>query len=103
MTTLRLTPGRTNVTRAEFVATLRAMHAAKWGRRTGAGEDEPPVPGPQPLASVEDRRLTPDELAEAVRLREERASHWTWRRLGERYGVDPYAVKLALLGLERAP
>lgn len=53
MTTLRLTPGRTNVTRAEFVGTLRRMHAAKWGRRArvreeglGAREDEPLTPNP---------------------------------------------------------
>ena len=108
MTTIRLTPGRTNVTRAEFVGTLRAMHAAKWGRRTGArdqglGTREDPTlpPSPQPLTPAEDRRLTRDEAAEAARLRQARASHRTWKRLGERYGVAPYAVKPALLGLER--
>lgn len=109
MTTLRLTPGRTNVTRAEFVGTLRRMHAAKWGRRArvreeglGAREDEPLTPNPQTLVPAEDRRLTPDEAAEAVRLRQERASYWTWKRLGERYGVGGHAVKLALMGVKQA-
>ena len=101
MTTIRLTPGRTNVTRAEFIVTLRRMHAAKWGRRARAAVVlPPPSPAPEPEPEPEERRLTADEAAEAVRLRQTRASHWTWKRLGERYGVDPYAVKLALMGVK---
>jgi hypothetical protein len=60
-----------------------------------------PVPEPEPPA-VEERKLTTDEVAEAARLRAERASHWTWTRLGDRYGVAPTAVKLALMQAEKA-
>ena len=92
---IRRTPGRTNVSRAQFVATLRAMHAAKWGHR-------PAVPlAPPPEPEVEERRLTADEVAEVERLRQERASYWTWKRLGERYGTTGYAVKMSVLGMER--
>lgn len=47
MTDIRLTPGRTNVTRAEFIATLRAMHAAKWGKRRQA-RPVADMPEPEP-------------------------------------------------------
>ena len=94
-TVIRRTPGRTNVSRAQFVATLREMHAAKWGHHPAA----PLAPPPEP--EVEERRLTADEVAEVERLRQERASYWTWKRLGERYGTTGYAVKMSVLGMER--
>ena len=96
---IRRTPGRTNVSRAQFVATLRAMHAAKWGHRP-AIPLAPPPPEPEP-PEVEERRLTTAEVAEVERLRQERASYWTWKRLGERYGTTGYAVKMSVLGMER--
>lgn len=165
--TIRLTPGRTNVSRAEFLVTLRAMHAAKWGRRRQTAleaaciimevntmerrdqvlrfhctpalmnriereaarrhlkiheiarvaiaeglrvlfgdEDRPALSpetptAPEPVEADEPRRLTPDEVAEVERLRRESASHWTWKRLGERYGTTGYAVKMSVLGMER--
>ena len=96
---IRRTPGRTNVSRSTFVATLRAMHAAKWGH-CPAAPLAPPSPVPEP-PEVEERRLTADEVAEVERLRRERASYWTWKRLGERYGMTGYAVKMSVLGMER--
>lgn len=105
--TIRLTPGCINVSRRRFVATLRRMHAAKWGYRLvppgAVTAPEPIVPEPPPALEpvVEERRLTPDEVAEVEQLRRESASRWTWKRLGERYGMDAYAVKLAVLGMER--
>ena len=106
---IRLTPGRTNVSRVEFVVTLRAMHAAKWSHRrvrplslVSLSDPEPkPAPAAPEPAEAEERRLTADEAAEAARLRRESASHWTWKRLGERYGTTGYAVKLSVLGIER--
>lgn len=99
---VRLTPGRTNVSRVEFVVTLRAMHTAKWGRRRVVPLSAVALadPAPEP-AEAEERRLTADEVAEVERLRRESASHWTWKRLGERYGTTGYAVKLSVLGMER--
>ena len=96
---IRRTPGRTNVSRAQFVATLREMHAAKWGH-CPAVPLAPPPPEPEP-PEVEERRLTTAEVAEVERLRQERASYWTWKRLGERYGTTGYAVKMSVLGMER--
>jgi hypothetical protein len=100
--TIRLTPGRTNVSRAEFLVTLRAMHTAKWGRRRVVPLSAVALadPAPEP-AEAEERRLTPDEVADVERLRRESASHWTWKRLGQRYGTTGYAVKLSVLGMER--
>ena len=96
---IRRTPGRTNVSRSTFVATLRPMHAAKWGHRP-AVPLAPPPPEPEP-PEVEERRLTAAEVAEVEQLRQERASYWTWKRLGERYGTTGYAVKMSVLGMER--
>jgi hypothetical protein len=53
-------------------------------------------PAPEPK-----NRLTPDQIAEVEQLRRESASYWTWKRLGERYGVSGHQVKLDVLGLER--